>query len=333
MPTRNSIHSFDQIKILSDHRRLQILKYLMAQPATISQLGNIFGEHPAWIRHHLKKLELAGLVELKTTKVTGGYVEKFYQAVYPVFVLQNVILPEEPEITPIVLMGSHDLALEILADIVHQEAKNVNFIPLPVGSLDGLIALRNGFTQLTGCHLLDTTSGEYNTPFVRHLFPDQDILQITLANREQGLILARGNPLGIRSLRDLRRPGLNFINRNRGSGTRLWLDHSLHQLEISSDQITGYNKEVNSHTDIAEAIQKGLADTGIGLKAAAAKENLDFISLFIERYDLILPCTRLSNPEINPIIDILKSRTFHQKISALAGYDEQHTGETRIVHA
>lgn len=305
----------------------------MAQPATISQLGRIFSEHPAWIRHHVKKLELAGLVELKTTKVTGGYVEKFYQAVYPVFVLQNVILPEESEITPIVFMGSHDLALEMLADFVHQEAKNIHLLPLPVGSLDGLIALRNGFTQLTGCHLLDTTSGEYNTPFVRHLFPDQDILQITLAYREQGLILARGNPLGIRSLGDLLRPGLNFINRNRGSGTRLWLDHSLHQLEISSDQISGYSQEVNSHTDIAEAIQQGLADTGIGLRAAAAKENLDFIPLFTERYDLILPRDSLANPVIVPIIDLLKSRTFHQIVSALAGYDDNHTGETRIISA
>ena len=116
MTSRHILNSTDQIRILADPRRLQILRRLMAQPATISQLGRIFGEHPAWIRHHLKKLEQAGLVELESTRVTGGYVEKFYKAIAPAFVLQNMILPEEPEGTPILLMGSHDLALELLAE-------------------------------------------------------------------------------------------------------------------------------------------------------------------------------------------------------------------------
>ena len=305
----------------------------MAQPATISQLGRIFGEHPAWIRHHLKKLEKAGLVQLESIRVTGGYVEKFYRAVAPAFVLQNVILPEETEGIPIILMGSHDLALELLAEIVHQTTGNIHLLPVPIGSLDGLIALRNGLTPLTGCHLLDTASGDYNAPFVRHLFPDQDIVLITLANREQGLILTAGNPFGIRSIKDLLRSGLTFINRNRGSGTRLWLDNQLRHEGISPQQINGYGQEVVSHTALAHAIQQGFADAGIGLRAAAVEANLYFIPLFSERYDLVIPQERVENPEMVPIIDMVRSQAFHQKVTALVGYEDYHTGESLVLHA
>lgn len=333
MAARHLIDSTEQIRILSDPRRLQILRRLMVHPATISQLGRIFDEHPAWIRHHLKKLEQAGLVQLVSTKVTGGYVEKFYQAISPAFVLQNILLPEEQEEFPIVMMGSDDLALEILADLVHQSAQNIHLIPVPVGSLDGLIALRNGFTPLTGCHLLDTASGEYNSPFVRHLFPDQEILLITLANREQGLIFANGNPHEIRSITDLIRPDLTFINRNRGSGTRLWLDNQLRNKGISPGQINGYSQEMVSHTSLAHAIQQGYADAGIGLRAAAVEANLDFIPLFTERYDLVIPQDRVENPEIVPIVDMIRSQTFHRKVTTLAGYEDLHTGESQVLHA
>ena len=333
MAARHILNSTDQIRILADPRRLQILRRLMAQPATISQLGRIFGEHPAWIRHHLKRLEQAGLVELDSTRLTGGYTEKFYKAIAPAFVLQNVILPEEPKANPILLMGSHDLALELLVEIVHQADSNIHLLPVPVGSLDGLIALRNGLTPLTGCHLLDPASGEFNAPFVRHLFPDLDIVLITLAHREQGLIIARGNPLGIRSIMDLVRSGLTFINRNRGSGTRLWLDHQLRDKGISPKQINGYSQEMVSHTSLAHAIKQGFADAGIGLKAAAVKENLDFIPLFTERYDLIIPHDRVENPEIVPIIDMVRSQTFHRKVTSLAGYEDYHTGESQVLHA
>jgi putative molybdopterin biosynthesis protein len=333
MTKRHIINSIDQIKILSDQHRLKILKYLMGQPATISQLGRVFDKHPAWIRHHLKQLELIGLVELVSTRITGGYIEKFYRAVAPAFIFQNIILPDEPESTPLIIMGSHDLALELLAEIIHLDVGNIHLLPVPVGSLDGLIALRNGFTPLTGCHLWDPPTGEYNSPFVRHLFPDRDIVLITLANREQGIILARGNSLGIHSLMDLLRPEINFINRNRGSGTRLWLDHQLRNKGISPDQINGYNQEVVSHTSLAHTIQQGYADAGIGLRAAAVKENLEFIPMFSERYDLIIPRDRIDNPEIVPIIDMVRSQTFRRKITTLAGYEDLHTGESQVLLA
>ncbi len=220
------IKSLEQIKLLSDPRRLAILRRLMARPATLSQLGAAMGEHPAWVRHHLKQLEGAGLVELVTAQASGGFVEKYYQAKARAFIYQETILPDLPRSQTVVLMGSHDLALNQLAQQIG-ERTGIAMLVLPVGSLDGLVALRQGITDLTACHLLDVESGEYNLPYVRHFFPDRPVTLVTLAQRAQGLMLAPGNPRQIEGLEDLARGDIIFINRNRGSGTRLWLDRML----------------------------------------------------------------------------------------------------------
>jgi putative molybdopterin biosynthesis protein len=144
--------------------------------------------------------------------------EKFYRA---------AVLPEGGK-PAIVFSGSHDLALE---KISAQIADHLTLLTLPVGSLDGLVNLRQGLCQISGAHLLDK-SGEYNAPFVRHLFPDRVMDLVTLAYRTQGLMLAPGNPQGIRNAADLARASLRFINRNPGSGTRLWLDKELGRLGI-----------------------------------------------------------------------------------------------------
>src|SRR5512136_1103709 len=174
------IKSFEQIKCLSDTRRRAILQKLMASPATLTQLGESLGEHPAWIRHHVKQLELAGLVELVETRITSGVVEKFYRARAGGLLLQELILPEDPILPSVIFAGSHDLAVEILAS---QLGKHFNMLILPIGSLDGLVALRQGLCHLSGCHLLDI-SGEYNIPFLRHISPDRAVLVFILAQRE-----------------------------------------------------------------------------------------------------------------------------------------------------
>jgi DNA-binding transcriptional ArsR family regulator len=235
------IKSLEQIKLLSDPRRLAILRLLMAQPATLTQLGVAMGEHPAWVRHHLKQLETAGLVELVTAQASGGFVEKYYQAKAQAYIYQETILPDLPRRQTVVLMGSHDLALNQLAQQVGEHA-GVSMLVLPVGSLDGLVALRQGITNLTACHLLDVESGEYNTPYVRHFFPDRPVTLVTLAQRTQGLMLAPGNSRHIEALEDLARGDITFINRNRGSGTRLWLDRQLGLLALPVEKLRGYNR-------------------------------------------------------------------------------------------
>ncbi len=211
------LHSFKQIKLMADPRRLRILRILMSGQASLTMLGQQIGEHPAWVRHHLKQLEAAGLVELAETKVESGVVEKFYRASTSGFIIQELILPENPSRPHIVFSGSHDLAVELLASLL---SEHVDILTLPLGSLDGLITLRQNLSNLSGTHLLNS-SGEYNLPFIRHLFPDRTMQVITLAYREQGLILQPGNPKSIHTIAELARPGVTFINRNAGSGNPL----------------------------------------------------------------------------------------------------------------
>jgi len=198
---------------------------------------------------------------------------------------------------------------------------------LPVGSLEGLIALRQGIAQLAGCHLLDAESGEYNLPYVRHLFPDREISLITLANRVQGLMTAAGNPRNICGLQDLARPEVTMINRNRGSGTRLWLDRQVAQLSLPIQEMRGFTREVRTHTAVAEAVSQGRADVGLGLQAAARRYELEFIPLFQERFDLVMPREQLENPRLQPFFDYLQSASFRRSLESLGGYSPQHTGD------
>jgi putative molybdopterin biosynthesis protein len=321
MGTVETLRAFEQIKLLSDPRRLAILRLLMAGPATLTHLGQALGEHPAWVRHHIKKLEEAGLVEVSEVKVTSGVTEKYYSSRAGAFLIQEMVLPQNTNRQTVIFSGSHDLAVELLAV---QLSARINILTLPVGSLDGLVALRQGFCHLSGCHLLDK-NGEYNTPFVRHFFPDRSTSLFTLAHRQQGLLLAPGNPKGIRGVADMVRPDATFINRQRGSGTRLWLDARLHELGISGEQIRGYENVVSTHTECAQAVQRGEADVALGLQAAALQHGLDFIPLFFERYDLTVPQEQTST--VSPILDYLQSGDFRREVAGLSGYDTTHTGE------
>jgi putative molybdopterin biosynthesis protein len=321
------IKTFEQIKTLADARRLAILRLLMAQPATLTQLGRTLGEHPAWVRHHLKQLEQAGLVEMSDLQVSGGFVEKYYQAKARAFIFQEVILPDASDRDTIVMLGSHDLAVNLLSQQVRQARLGIDLLALPVGSLEGLVALRQGVAHITGCHLLDIESGEYNRPFVRHFFPDRKMVMVTLADREQGLLLAPGNPHQIHGLEDLARKDIQMLNRNRGSGTRLWLDKRLNQLGIAPDRVRGYNQEARTHTAVANAVHQGRADTGLGLQAAAQQFRLDFIPLFQERYDLVLPQEVFEDRRYHSMLDMIHSGEFRLGVESLGGYNTAHTGE------
>jgi putative molybdopterin biosynthesis protein len=307
--------------LLADTRRLTILRKLMAGPATLTQLGEAMVETPAWVRHHVKHLELAGLVELVETHITSGVVEKFYRAHAGGLLLQELILPEDTALPSVIFSGSHDLAVELLA---RQVNKQLNMMILPVGSLDGLVTLRQGLCHLCGCHLLDI-NGEYNLPFIRHFFPDRTVLVFTLAQREQGLMTAPGDPKAIRSLEDLARSDLTFINRIPGSGTRVWLDHRLQALGIPVESIQGYGNVARTHTECARQVQDGKADVALGLHAAAFQHDLGFIALFHERYDLVIPQEQIEM--LRPMLDTLQTAAFRRCVESLVGYDTTHTGE------
>jgi putative molybdopterin biosynthesis protein len=317
-----SIHSFEQLKLLSDPRRQKILRLLMAAPASLTMLGEQLGQHPARIRHHLKALESAGLVELVETRSAAGVTEKFYRACASGWLLQELILPENSRRPTVVFSGSHDLAVELLASRL---ADACTLLTLPVGSLDGLVNLRQNLCHISGAHLLDP-GGDYNRSFVNHIFPDRTMHLMTLAHREQGLMTAPGNPLSIRELEDLARPGIRFVNRNPGSGTRLWLDQALLARGIPTDGIQGYATAVRTHTESARRVHEGHADAAIGLRAAASQFGLHFIPLFQERYDLV--SSQDQEGLLAPVFDALQSGVFRHSMENLSGYATAHTGET-----
>lgn len=320
MKTIQPLHAFDKIKLLADSRRMEILRLLMASPATLTQLARTLNQSPAWIRHHILALQSADLVEIAEVRRTGKVIEKFYRAKADALLLQEVVLPKSKK-PAILFSGSHDLALEGIAEHL---AKHVTLLSLPVGSLDGLVNLRQGLCQISGSHLLDE-NGEYNTPFVRHLFPDREVEMVTLAYRTQGLMLAADNPRGIKNVADIARANIRFVNRNPGSGTRLWLDAELHRLGIQAENVNGYGTVVKTHTEAATLIASNKADVSLGLQAAAHQHGLDFIPLFEERYDLVLP--RENESTLSPLLDYLQTAAFRTGLNTLTGYNPAHSGE------
>jgi len=324
MQTVEPIRTFDQIKLLADSRRMEILRLLMDEPATLTQLAQKLQQSPAWVRHHILALEAGSLIEVSEIRRTAKVQEKFYRAKGGAFLLQEMILPKSKK-SVLIFSGSHDLALEEVA--VHLK-KHITLLGMPVGSLDGLMNLRQGLCQIAGAHILDETGG-YNTSTVRHLFPDRPVELVTLAYRTQGLMLAAGNPKSIKQISDIARDDVRFINRNPGSGTRLWFDMELKKQKINSTQINGYDVSVKTHSEAALLISQNKADVSIGLQAAARQLGLCFIPLFEERYDLILP--RENEKPLSPLLNYLQTARFRSGLNMLTGYNPSHSGEQIFV--
>jgi putative molybdopterin biosynthesis protein len=324
METIEKLRVLNKIKLLSDSRRMEILRLLMASPATLTNLARTLKRSPAWIRHHIKILESAELIELVEVRTTGRVTEKYYRAKAGAFLMQQLILPRT-RMPTIVLSGSHDLALEEMA---RRLAKHVLLLSLPVGSLDGLVYLRQELCQVSGAHLLDE-HGEYNIAYVRRFFPDRAMELVTLAHRTQGLLLSPGNPKRIKRLADLARKDVRFVNRNAGSGTRLWFDKELKKTGGMPADIRGYEHVVGTHTEAAALIESGKADAALGLQAAAHGHGLDFIPLFEERYDLVLPHEH--EKAVSPILDYIQSVDFRRSLDSLTGYNTAHSGELTLV--
>jgi putative molybdopterin biosynthesis protein len=314
------VHSFGSIKLLADPRRMDILRLIMASPANLTQLARTMRKSPAWIRHHILALESANFIEVSEIRKTGRVTEKFYRAKADALLLQEIVLPKTKK-PALIFSGSDDLAIEAIAE---QIQKHVTLLSLSVGSLDGLVNLRQGLCQISGSHLFDE-SGEYNRSFVRYLFPDREMEIFTLAYRMQGLMLARGNPKSVKQISDIANPNIRFVNRNAGSGTRLWLDRELSRLNIKGQQVFGYDKVVKTHSEAAALVANNEADAALGLQAAAHQHGLDFIPLFEERYDFILP--RENEKIVSPLLDYLQTSDFRVKLSGLPGYNSSHTGE------
>ena len=226
----------------------------------------------------------------------------------------------------IVAVGSHDNALDILADQLRAGHGGLTLSSSHVGSMGGLMAIKRGVCHLAGSHLLDTEDGTYNISYVKRLLPDVPVQLVHLVMRDQGLIVPAGNPKGLRGIEDLAREGLMFINRQGGSGTRILLDFRLQQVGIDPGQIAGYDTEEYTHMSVAAAVLSGAADVGLGIYAAAKALDLDFIPVVTEQYDLVIPERFFNTATIQVLRNTITTPIFKKRVEALGGYDTARTG-------
>jgi putative molybdopterin biosynthesis protein len=228
----------------------------------------------------------------------------------------------------IVIVGSHDNTLDVLADQLKASHGRISLSSSHVGSMGGLMAIQRGACHLAGSHLLDSEDGTYNISYIRKYLPGRAIKLVHLVHRENGLIVRRGNPKAIRGVEDLTRPEVTFINRQGGSGTRILLDYRLKQLGIEPAAINGYGTEEFTHMSVAVAVLSGSADAGLGIYAAAKALDLDFIPVVTEAYDLVIPAEHFATENIRNLLDVIVSAEFKRRVEALGGYGTQHTGQT-----
>lgn len=226
-------------------------------------------------------------------------------------------------------IGSHDLALDLMAQFLTERAPGLRLSSANVGSLGGLIALARGECHFAGSHLIDPETGKFNHASVRRYLPDTAVQLITLVEREQGLLVAPGNPLRIKTLADLVRKDVRYVNRQRGAGTRVLLDYELGKLRIAVADIRGYEHEEYTHLGVAVAISSGIADCGLGIHAAASALKLDFVPLTRERYDLVVPEASLEGALLQPLLALLTDAQFRAAVSARPGYYVELMGERR----
>ncbi|MFN2534369.1 MAG: molybdopterin biosynthesis protein [Pseudonocardiaceae bacterium] len=226
----------------------------------------------------------------------------------------------------IVAIGSHDLVLDLAASALRGKDPAVTLASSTVGSLAGLPALRDGLCHLAGAHLLDPDTGEYTLPYLPRVLGDVDVTVVRLVHREQGLIVAPGNPLEITGIADLRRPGLRYVNRQPEAGTRVLLDYELRRRGIKPHEVGGYRREERTHLAVAAAVAAGRADAGLGILAAARAHGLDFVPVAREPYDLVLTRETHDSALLAPLWTLLADPIFHAAIQALAGYSTTETG-------
>ena len=238
----------------------------------------------------------------------------------------ELLRPLEEIERAIVCTGSHDLVLDLAAATMRQRWSDAWLSSSSVGSLGGLVALRDGMCHIAGTHLLDEASGAYNVPFVERILGNGAAAVIRLAHREQGVIVAPGNPLAIESLDDLAHPSLRYVNRQRGAGTRVLLDFELARRGLASSAIPGYEREEYSHLAVAAAIAAGRADCGLGILAAARAFELDFVPVASEPFDLVMRVETFKDPIVEPLLSLLADEQFRTSVSELGGYDVAEMG-------
>ena len=230
----------------------------------------------------------------------------------------------------LVAIGSHDPLLDEVADLLHSMDPSLYMSSSHVGSMGGIMAVRRGETHIAGVHLLDEYDGSYNMSFIKKYFPNGGVRLVECVGRMQGLMLPKGNPKNICGIEDLMRPGLRYINRQKGSGTRILIDYLCKQRAIDTSAVYGYEREEFTHTSVAAQIASNSGDVGMGIYSAAHMYDLDFLPICVEQYDLLIPDDAWNTPMVQSLIRVLQSDEFCSKIEAMGGYHLETPGNVRM---
>ncbi|SET69034.1 molybdopterin molybdochelatase [Natronincola peptidivorans] len=242
--------------------------------------------------------------------------------------IEATLLKSKEEIEKtIVSIGSHDLVMDMLGNLLHKKNPLMCLSSAHIGSMGGLMAMKKRECHVAPIHLMDEITGEYNISYVKRYIKDEKMALIKLIKRSQGLMVPKGNPLNISGIRDLTKEDIQFVNRQRGAGTRILLDYYLKELEIEASAVNGYEREMTTHMAVAAAVAGGTADCGLGIYSAAKSMDLDFVPIAWEDYDLLIAKKDLNNKEITALIDVMKSNEFTKLVEALGGYDTSNAGE------
>ncbi len=231
----------------------------------------------------------------------------------------------------LICIGSHDLCLDIVADLLKRTSPAVEMASTHVGSLGGINAVASGLCHLAGTHLLDTGDGSYNVSYVKR-YVKRPAVVVNLVYRQQGLMVSKGNPKSVQGIGDLGREDVTFVNRQLGSGTRVLLDFELSRIGLDGGRIRGYENEEYTHMAVAVSVLCGKADAGLGILSAARALGLDFIPVVEERYDLLIPEDFLGQPTLSMLLDCIRSREFSERVRSLGGYDMKDTGKIMFRH-
>ena len=229
----------------------------------------------------------------------------------------------------LVVIGSHDPLIDEVAQLMHASAPETSVASTHVGSMGAIVAAKRGENHCGGIHLLDEATGVYNEPYLEKHFPHGGVRQVECVYRQQGLMVASGNPLGIQSLADLACEGRSYVNRQKGSGTRILADYTCKQDGIDPSRIYGYDHEEFTHTAVAALVEAGSADAGMGIYSAAKMYGLGFVPVCEEQYDLLVPDYAWDTPMVQALIATLRSEEFRARIESLGGYRVDQPGRVR----
>jgi molybdate-binding protein/DNA-binding transcriptional regulator YhcF (GntR family) len=283
-----------------------------------------------WRRAHLVNLAERFLLGTLAAGYSAGEAERALQSAVDRWRTLEAAPAGAPE-RVLRFAGSHDPALSLIAARFGEIAPGFQLDLKYRGSLGGLMALAEGEADLAGCHLWDAESDTYNRPFVCRLLPGREVALLTLAHRRLGLVVAPSNPLQIGDLGDLARPGLRLVNRQRGAGTRVWLDAHLRSHGVDPDRLDGYGWEVLTHAAVAAAVAEDQADVGLAVEAAALAYGLDFLPLARERYDLVILRAIWELAPVQTLAAWLNDEAAQATIRSLGGYDTAESGRVAWV--